>query len=60
MKTYKIKVTMTTYLETEIEVEDPDQAWDIALNMDGSEFREIPNSGDWYVTDCFEIEEVTA
>lgn len=51
---------MTTYLETEIEVEDEDQAWEAALNMDGGDFREIPNSGDWYVTDCFEINEVAA
>lgn len=60
MKTYKIKVAMTTYLETEVEVEDEDQAWQAALSMDGGDFREIPNSGDWYVTDCFEIGEVTA
>ena len=46
---------MTTHLEAEIEVEDEDQAWQAALNMDGGDFREIPNSGDWYVTDCFEI-----
>jgi len=60
MKTYKIKVTMTTYLETEIEVEDEDQAWQTALNMDGGDFREIPNTGEWNVTDCFEISEVAA
>jgi len=60
MKTYKIRVAMTTYLETEIEVEDEDQAWEAALNMDGGDFREIPNSGDSYVTDCFEINEVAA
>ena len=59
MNTYKIRVTMTTYLETEIEAEDQDQAWDTALNMDGSIFTEVPNSDGWDVTDVIEIKEVT-
>ena len=60
MKTYKITATMTTYLETEIEAEDQDQAWETAVNMDGDAFTEIPNSGGWDVTDVIEIKEVTA
>lgn len=60
MKTYKIRVTMTTYLETEIEAEDKDDAWEIAVNMDGSLFTEVPNSDGWDVTDVIEIKEVTA
>jgi hypothetical protein len=50
---------MTTYLETEIEAEDQDQAWDTALNMDGSIFTEVPNSDGWDVTDVIEIKKVT-
>ena len=59
MKTYKIRVTMTTYLETAIEAEDQDQAWDTALNMDGDAFTEVPYSGGWDVTDVIEIKEAT-
>lgn len=59
MKTYKIRVAMTTYLETEIEAEDRDHVWDIALNMDGSDFTEVPYSGDWNVTDVIEKNEMT-
>lgn len=59
MKTYKVKVAMTTYLETEIEAADQDQAWDIALNMDGADFTEVPYSGDWNVTDVIAKNEVT-
>lgn len=59
MKTYKIRVTMTTYLETEIEAEDQDQAWETALNMDGDAFTEVPHSGGWEVTDAIELSEVT-
>lgn len=59
MKTYKIRVTMTTYLETEIEAEDQDQAWETALNMDGDAFTEVPYSGGWEVTDAIELSEVT-
>lgn len=54
MKKFKVVATMTTYLTTEIEAEDVDQAYDIAHDLDGGEFTEIPHMGDW------EIYEVTA
>lgn len=60
LKTYKIQATMTTYLETEIEAADQDQAWETALNMDGSMFKEMPNCGGWDVTAVIENKEVTA
>lgn len=59
MKTYKIKVAMTTYLETEIEAEDQDAAWETALNIDGSEFTAVPYEGGWEVTDVIELNEVS-
>ena len=59
MKTYKIRVAMTTYLETEIEAEDQDQAWEIANDMDGDAFTEVPYSGGWEVIDAIELSEAT-
>jgi hypothetical protein len=58
MKTFKIRVAMTTYLETEIEAQDRDNAWDIALNMEGDAFTEILHSGDWKIMDVIEKSEV--
>ena len=49
---------MTTYLETEIEAQDRDNAWDIALNMEGDAFTEILHSGDWKIMDVIEKSEV--
>ena len=56
MKKFRVTATMFTYLETEIEARDQDHALEIASEMDGGEFSEIPNSGDWDLCEAFEIE----
>jgi hypothetical protein len=57
MKTYKVKATMKTYLITEIEAENEEEAWEIANDLDGGLFEEVPYTGGWDVTDVIELEE---
>ena len=55
MKLYKAYATMSYDLEMEFEVEDGENPWDIARNLDGGDFIEIPYTGDWNV---YEVEEI--
>jgi len=55
MKTYKVWAKQITYHYALITAEDEDTAFDIALNMDGSEFID-GNHIDW---DIESTEEVT-
>ena len=56
-KKYRVVVREITYLETEIEAKDFDEAWDKATFMDGGSFQEIPSQCSWdvyYITDIKE------
>ena len=54
MKTYKVWVKDTAYHYAFIEAEDEDAAFDIAKDMDGSEF--IPsNHIDWDISSVEEV-----
>jgi hypothetical protein len=55
MKTYKVWAKQITYHYALITAEDDEQAFDKALNMDGSEFLD-GNHIDW---DIYSTEEVT-
>jgi hypothetical protein len=55
MKTYKVWAQQTTFLYAYVEAEDEAQAWDLALEKDGSEFID-KNDGGW---DIYNVEEVT-
>jgi hypothetical protein len=57
MKTFYIKASMTTYLETTIEAENEDEAWSIAQDMDGGDFTAIDNDGCW---DILTVNEITS
>ena len=57
MKTYKAYATISYDLVCEFEVEDGEDAWDIAQQLDGGMFKEIPMSGDWKVFEVDLIEE---
>lgn len=48
MKTYKVMAQYTTYVYTFIEAEDDEQAWEISINLDGSDFKDS-GFGDWDV-----------
>ena len=62
MKKFKAYATISYEMEYEFEVEDDeiDEDFDPFIyardNLDGSEFTQIPDSGDW---DIFEVEEIT-
>jgi hypothetical protein len=56
MKTYKAYATITYELECTFELEDDEDAWDYARDIDGGEFNEIPDSSEWNI---YEVEEVT-
>ena len=54
MKKYKVMARYSTFLETELEAEDIQQALDIAREMDGGEFKETV-LGEWTIDDIKEI-----
>lgn len=55
----KFKVTMSsiTLYEAEIEAENEDEARLIASEMDGGDFDEVSDSGDWEFHDVIEMSE---
>ena len=55
MKTYKVWVRQTTYLYGYVEAENKEDAYETALNLDGSTFID-KGDGDW---DISSVEEVT-
>jgi hypothetical protein len=57
MKRYKAYATLSYDLECEFEVEDDEDAWDFARDIDGGDFTEIKNTGDWKVYEVEEIKE---
>jgi hypothetical protein len=56
MKTYTAYATITYELKYTFELEDDEDAWDYARDLDGGEFKEIDGSGDWHI---YEVEEET-
>lgn len=55
MKTYKIIATSMTYYTLEIQAENEDEAWGIAQEADGGDFREI-DQGDWEIYSVAEVQ----
>ena len=52
MKKFKAIAVMRTYFEIEIEAQDEDQAWEIANETDGGDFKPIEgDQGDWEIYD---------
>jgi len=56
MKTYKVWVKHVSYLYAYVEAESHEQAWDLAGDMDGSDFIDSGH-GDW---DLESTEELTS
>ena len=54
MKTYRVEAQYITYVYVDIEAEDADQAWEIASDMDGGDFKES-GFGDWGITNVEEL-----
>ena len=46
---YRVYATYTTTLYTIVEAEDAQEAYEIAKDMDGADFRECGELGDWHI-----------
>lgn len=57
MKKYRAIATYTVWVETTIEAENEDDAWDIALEMDGGDFERMRGDelSDWHINDITEV-----
>ena len=57
---YKAYATISYELVCEFEVEEGDDPWEIAYEIDGGDFKEIDGSSDWKLYEVQLIEELTA
>jgi hypothetical protein len=57
MNIYRVKAVMRTYLVAEIEAESEQEAWELANDLDGGLFEEVPYTGGWDVTDVILLDE---
>lgn len=55
MKKFRIIATQLNYYDLEIEAENEDMAWEMALDNDTGEFRPMEKMGDWEVSSVEEI-----
>ena len=56
MKKWTVRADSTTTYEAEVEADTEEEAWDRALNLDGSLFNSLDNA-DWNVYDVVQTEE---
>ena len=54
MKKYKIEAHYVVYLDALIEIEDDEDPWDFAQQMDGSDFKEIEDYN-WHIDKVEEV-----
>jgi hypothetical protein len=57
MKRYKAYAIISYELECEFEVEEGEDAWDVARDLDGGDFKEIDLSSDWKLYEVELLEE---
>jgi hypothetical protein len=57
MKKFKVTACYYTFCTTEIEAESEDQAYTIARELDGGQFTQSGELGDWHINDVKEIDE---
>jgi hypothetical protein len=55
MKKYKAYAIISYELECEFEVEDDEDAWDVARDLDGGDFKELDGSAEWKVHEVEEL-----
>jgi hypothetical protein len=56
MKKFRVVASYVTYCTAEIEAESREEAWEIAINMDGGDFY-YQATDDWDVSEVKEITE---
>ena len=54
-KKYKVYAICSYVLTAEIEAESEEQAWDIAYDLEGDQFKEVDNCSDWQIDQVSEI-----
>ena len=57
---YRAYATISYDLVCEFEVEDGEDPWEVARDLDGGDFKEIDNASDWKVFDVQPAEEIAA
>lgn len=57
MKKYLVKASYTVYCHAIVEAENKDEAYEMAVGLDGGDFDEDGDSpyGDWNINDVHEI-----
>jgi hypothetical protein len=58
MKRYKAYATMSIDLVCEFEIEDDEDEWAYAKDLDGGDFKEIDGTGEWNLYEVELIEEI--
>ena len=58
MKLYRAYATMSIDLVCEFEVEDDEDEWACAKDLDGGDFKELDGSGEWKVYEVDFIKEI--
>jgi len=57
---YRAYATISYDLVCEFEVEEGEDPWEVARDLDGGDFKEIDNASDWKVFDVELAEEIAA
>lgn len=57
MKRYRAYATMSIDLVCEFEIEDDEDEWDCAKDLDGGDFAELDGTGEWKIYEVDFIKE---
>ena len=57
---YRAYATISYDLVCEFEVEEGEDPWEVARDLDGGDFKEIDNASDWKIFDVQPTEEFAA
>ena len=55
MKTYKVTACYYSYCTTTVQANSEEEAEDIAREMDGGDFKQSGELGDWHINDVTEV-----
>lgn len=57
MKKFRVTACYYTYCTAVVEADTEDEAYKLAREMDGGDFKESGELGDWHINDVTEIKE---
>ena len=55
MKTYRVVACYYTYCTTTVQANSEEEAEEIAQEMDGGDFKQSGELGDWHINDVTEV-----